>query len=56
MQIDYDPQANAIYIRLRAGEVDDTVEAGKNFNQPFSFKRHSCLRGTPATPPQTRRR
>jgi uncharacterized protein YuzE len=30
MQIDYDPQADAIYIRLRTGEVDDTVEAGKN--------------------------
>lgn len=29
MQIDYNPQADAIYIRLRAGEVDDTVEAGK---------------------------
>jgi uncharacterized protein YuzE len=29
MQIDYDPQADAIYIRLRAGEVDDTLEAGK---------------------------
>jgi hypothetical protein len=24
MQIDYDPQADAIYIRLRNGEVDDT--------------------------------
>jgi uncharacterized protein YuzE len=29
MQIDYDPQADAIYIRLRTGEVSDTVEAGK---------------------------
>ena len=29
MQIDYDPQSDAIYIRLRAGEVDDTLEAGK---------------------------
>jgi uncharacterized protein YuzE len=29
MQIDYDPQADAIYIRLRTGEVDDTLEAGK---------------------------
>ena len=29
MQIDYDPQADAIYIRLRAGEVDDTVTVGK---------------------------
>jgi uncharacterized protein YuzE len=29
MQIDYDPQADAIYIQLRKGEVDDTLEAGK---------------------------
>jgi uncharacterized protein YuzE len=29
MQIDYDPQAEAIYIQLRQGEVDDTIEAGK---------------------------
>ncbi|MEW5986536.1 MAG: DUF2283 domain-containing protein [Chloroflexota bacterium] len=29
MQIDYDPQADAIYIRLRPGEVDDTLEVGK---------------------------
>jgi uncharacterized protein YuzE len=29
MQIDYDPQADAVYIRLRTGEVDDTVEASK---------------------------
>lgn len=29
MRIDYDPQADAMYIRLRAGEVDDTLEAGK---------------------------
>ena len=29
MQIDYDPQADAIYIKLRTGEVDDTLEAGK---------------------------
>lgn len=29
MRIDYDPQADAIYIRLREGEVDDTLEAGK---------------------------
>ena len=29
MQIDYDPQAEAIYIQLRTGEVDDTLEAGK---------------------------
>lgn len=30
MQIDYDPQADAMYIRLRTGEVDDTIEAGKH--------------------------
>ena len=29
MRIDYDPQADALYIRLREGEVDDTLEAGK---------------------------
>ncbi len=29
MQIDYDPQADAVYIRFRAGEVDDTLQAGK---------------------------
>lgn len=29
MRIDYDPQADAMYIRLRAGDVDDTLEAGK---------------------------
>ncbi|WP_423222859.1 DUF2283 domain-containing protein [Candidatus Amarolinea aalborgensis] len=29
MQIDYDPQADAIYVRLRAGEVDDTLTVGK---------------------------
>ncbi len=29
MQIDYDPEADAIYVRLRDGEVDDTLEAGK---------------------------
>jgi uncharacterized protein YuzE len=29
MQIDYDPQADAIYIRLRDGEVDDTREVSK---------------------------
>ncbi len=29
MQIDYDPQADGIYIRLRVGEIDDTIEAGK---------------------------
>lgn len=26
MQIDYDPEADAVYIRLRSGEVDDTIE------------------------------
>lgn len=29
MQINYDPQADAIYIRLREGEVDDTLQIGK---------------------------
>jgi uncharacterized protein YuzE len=29
MQIDYDPQADAIYIRLREGDVDDTREISK---------------------------
>ena len=28
MQI-YDPQADAIYIRLREGEIDNTVQVGK---------------------------
>jgi uncharacterized protein YuzE len=29
MQISYDPQADAIYIQLIKGEVDDTLQAGK---------------------------
>lgn len=29
MKIDYDPDANAVYIQLRSGEVDDTVESSK---------------------------
>jgi len=29
MQIDYDPEADAIYVRLRSGEVDDTLAVGK---------------------------
>ncbi len=29
MEIDYDPQADAIYVRLREGEVDDTREINK---------------------------
>lgn len=29
MQINYDPQADAIYIRLREGEVDNTLSVGK---------------------------
>jgi uncharacterized protein YuzE len=29
VQIDYDPQADAIYIRLHSGEVDDTLAIGK---------------------------
>jgi len=29
MQIDYDPQADAVYVQLREGEVDDTLAVGK---------------------------
>ena len=29
MQIDYDPEADALYIQLREGDVDDTLEIGK---------------------------
>jgi len=29
MQIDYDPEADAIYVQLRPGEVDDTLTVGK---------------------------
>ncbi|MBX3055104.1 MAG: DUF2283 domain-containing protein [Anaerolineae bacterium] len=29
MQIDYDPQADALYIHLRPGNVDDTQEVNK---------------------------
>jgi uncharacterized protein YuzE len=29
MQIDYDSQADAIYVRLRSGEVDDTLTVGR---------------------------
>lgn len=29
MQIDYDPQADSIYIRLRDGDVDDTRAVSK---------------------------
>jgi len=29
MEINYDPEADAIYIQLRLGEVDDTLQAGK---------------------------
>ena len=29
MQIDYDPEVDAIYVRLRPGEVDDTLAVGK---------------------------
>lgn len=31
MQIDYDPEADAIYIRLRNGEVDHTIESSSIF-------------------------
>lgn len=29
MHIDYDPQADALYIRLREGEIDDTQQMSK---------------------------
>jgi uncharacterized protein YuzE len=29
MQIDYDPQADTMYIRLHPGEVDDTIQVSK---------------------------
>ena len=29
VQIDYDPQADAIYVQLRPGEVEDTLAVGK---------------------------
>ena len=29
LQINYDPQADAIYIRLREGEVDNTLPVGQ---------------------------
>ena len=29
MQIDYDPQADAVYVRLRTGDVDDTLAVGQ---------------------------
>ncbi len=29
MQINYDPQADALYIQLQSGQVDDTIEANK---------------------------
>ena len=29
MQIDYDPEADALYIQLRRGEVDDTIQTGR---------------------------
>jgi uncharacterized protein YuzE len=29
MKIDYDPEADAMYIRLRAGDIDDTLVVGK---------------------------
>jgi uncharacterized protein YuzE len=30
MKVDYDPQADAIYIQLKEGEIEDTLEVGKN--------------------------
>ena len=29
MQIDYDPQADAVYVQLRPGDVDDTLTVGQ---------------------------
>jgi len=29
MKIDYDPQADAMYIQLKDGEVEDTLEVGE---------------------------
>ena len=29
MRIDYDPDADAMYVHLRDGEIEDTVEAGR---------------------------
>ena len=29
MQIDYDPEADAMYIRLRDGDIDDTLQTNK---------------------------
>jgi uncharacterized protein YuzE len=30
MKVDYDPQADAMYIQLKEGEIVDTLEVGKN--------------------------
>jgi uncharacterized protein YuzE len=29
MKVDYDPQADAMYIQLKEGDVNDTLEGGK---------------------------
>jgi len=29
MQIDYDPEADAMYVNLRAAKIDDTLEVGQ---------------------------
>ena len=29
MQIDYDPEEDAMYIRLREGDIDDTLQTNK---------------------------
>ena len=29
MQIDYDPQADAVYVQLRPGDVDNTLTVGQ---------------------------
>ncbi len=53
MQINYDPQADAIYIQLLKGEVDDTLQAGKYIyvdvdrDGDLHFTRHLSLRSIP---------
>ncbi|HUF40105.1 MAG TPA: DUF2283 domain-containing protein [Anaerolineales bacterium] len=49
MQIDYDPHSDALYIRLREGQVDDTIETSKYVyvdvdedGIPLGIE-HSCL-------------
>jgi len=39
MKIDYDPQADAMYIQFREGEVDDTLEEGVFCNRRYRKRR-----------------